>query len=109
MDVFSEQILTAMEYERQRSAPPEGFPVLPVIAAARYLDPEFLQLEWDSLWKKSWLYACHTDEIPETGSYILWNKTATPILIIRGEGGETRAFYNTCLHRGGPIVADSKA
>ena len=108
MDAFSEQILSAMEYERQRSAPPEGFPVLPVIAADRYLDPDFLQLEWDSLWKKSWLYACHTDEIPEPGNFILWDKTATPILIIRGEDCEIRAFYNTCLHRGGPVVRDTQ-
>jgi phenylpropionate dioxygenase-like ring-hydroxylating dioxygenase large terminal subunit len=56
------------------------------------------------LWRKSWLYACHIDELPEPGSYLLWRKTGSPILIVRGKDDVVRAFYNTCRHRGGPLV-----
>jgi len=55
MDAFSEQILSAMEYKRQRSVPPEGFPSLPVIAADGDLDPDFYNLN-GSVYAKN--YGC---------------------------------------------------
>ncbi len=105
-DEFTVNILEGMEYERQRQALPQGFPQLPNIPAGRYSDPEFLKLEWAGLWRKSWLYACHLDEIPEQGSYLLWNKTKSPIILLRGKDKEVSAFYNTCRHRGGPLVLE---
>ena len=41
---------------------------------------------------------------PQPGSFLLWKKTGTPILIVRGKDDVIRAFYNTCRHRGGPLV-----
>ena len=93
-----------MKFESERSGPREGFPPLPDIPAGRYTDPDFLKLEMTYLWRKSWLYACHVDELPEPGSFILWKKTGAPILIVRGKDDVIRAFYNTCRHRGGPLV-----
>ena len=29
-----------------------------------------------------------------------------PLLLIRGRDGKLRAFYNTCRHRGAPVVRD---
>ena len=46
-------------FEAARTEPPAGFPRLPDIAAARYTDPQFLELEKQGLWKRSWLYAGH--------------------------------------------------
>jgi phenylpropionate dioxygenase-like ring-hydroxylating dioxygenase large terminal subunit len=99
-----QRFLDGMKYESERTAPPEGFPSLPDIPAGRYTDPAFLELEMTHLWRKSWLYACHIDELPEPGSYLLWRKTGSPILIVRGKDDVVRAFYNTCRHRGGPLV-----
>ena len=98
------RFLSGMEYEAARAAPPEGFPHFPDLPAGRYVDPAFLDLETRKLWKNSWLYACHIDELPNAGSYLLWKKTGSPILIVRGKDDVVRAFYNTCRHRGGPLV-----
>lgn len=103
-----EQIKAGLEYERTRNGPPESFPKLPDIPGSRYVDPEFLALEWRYLWKKAWLYACHIDELPEPGSYILWKKTQAPIIILRDRDDTVRAFYNTCRHRGGPLVKEER-
>lgn len=105
-DVLTERIKRSMAAEKERKGPPEGFPAFPPLPAARYTDPDFLALEEKHLWKKSWLYACHMDEIPEVGSYMLWKRSGSPILIVRGKDNEPRAFYNTCRHRGAPVVAD---
>jgi nitrite reductase/ring-hydroxylating ferredoxin subunit len=104
---FIDRVYEGFEYERSRKEPPADFPVLPLIPGGRYTDPDFLELEQKFLWKKSWLYACHSNELPHKGSYILWNKTGSPILIVRGEDDQVRAFYNTCRHRGGPLVTAS--
>jgi phenylpropionate dioxygenase-like ring-hydroxylating dioxygenase large terminal subunit len=102
-----EPIKSGMQYEFERSAPPEGFPQLPPIPGGRYTDPAFLALEHRYLWQRSWLYACHADELPEPGSFLLWKRSGSPILIVRGKDDVIRAFYNTCRHRGGPVVKDT--
>ncbi|TDJ45887.1 MAG: aromatic ring-hydroxylating dioxygenase subunit alpha [Gammaproteobacteria bacterium] len=101
-----EQLKAGIEFERTRTGPPEGFPQLPDIPAGRYTDPEFLRLEQAHLWKKAWLYAGHVDELPEAGSFKLWRRTGSPIVILRDNDNHIRAFYNTCRHRGGPLVKE---
>ena len=91
-------------FERGREAVPENFPALPDIPGGRYWEPEFFALEREVLFKKGWVYAGHTDQLPEPGSFIVWRRTGTPILIMRGYDGQIRAFYNTCRHRGAPLV-----
>lgn len=103
---FIDYVYQGLEFERNRKDPPDDFPALPPIPGGRYTDPEFQRLEREFLWQKSWLYACHGDQVANPGDYILWRKTGSPILIVRGKDGEIRAFYNTCRHRGGPIVRD---
>jgi len=108
MDIMTvKKIKEAMAYEKARNGPPEGFPQLPPIPSKRYVDEAFNRLELDLMWKKTWVYACHMDELPEKNSYILWKKLHSPILIIRGKDDKLRAFYNTCRHRGGPLVREN--
>jgi phenylpropionate dioxygenase-like ring-hydroxylating dioxygenase large terminal subunit len=97
---FSTAWRTRPREPRRRTASP-AFPVFPAGAIAT---PLFLEAERQALWKRTWLYACHTDEIREPGSFMLWNKTGTPLLIVRGKDAKIRAFYNTCRHRGAPLV-----
>ena len=68
---FVRRFLDAMEYEAARTGPPEGFPRFPPIPGGRYRDPDFLAAEREALWKRTWLYACHADEIREPGSFLL--------------------------------------
>ena len=92
--------------ERPRAGVPAGFPELPPIPAGRYTCEDFQQLERQGIWRKSWLYACHAEQVPEPGSFLAWDRTGSPIVIVRTNGGEVRAFYNSCRHRGGPLVQE---
>jgi len=103
---FIDRVESGFVYERGRDTPPPDFPALPPIPGGRYTNAEFLELEAKSVWHRSWLYACHLDQLPETGSFMLWQKTGVPIVIVRGPDGEVRAFYNICRHRGGPLVTE---
>lgn len=103
-----ERIKAGMAYEGSRKAPPEGFPNLPDIPPRRYTDPDFYQLELKHVWRKSWLYAIHGDEIAERGSYMRWNLMGEPLLFVRGQDDVIRCFYNTCRHRGAPVATDER-
>jgi phenylpropionate dioxygenase-like ring-hydroxylating dioxygenase large terminal subunit len=97
-----------MEFEAARTEPPAGFPPLPDIPAGRYVDPLFHQLELDHVWRKSWLLAAHIDEIPEPGCFMLWENAGEPVVIVHAESGAVNAFYNTCSHRGAPVVTEQR-
>lgn len=85
-------------------AHPADFPALPDLPAGRYTDPTFYAAEQATIWSRSWLFAGHADEVPEAGSYKLWRDGGVPVIVVRGRDGVIRGFYNTCRHRGGPLV-----
>ncbi|MCZ8132113.1 MAG: aromatic ring-hydroxylating dioxygenase subunit alpha [Steroidobacteraceae bacterium] len=107
-DGFGAELWSGMQHEKARDTAPDGFPRLPKVPVGRYTDPAFLALEQQHLWRKSWLYALHVDELPEVGSYRLWRKTGSPIVIARGKDRKIRAFYNACRHRGAPLVENER-
>jgi phenylpropionate dioxygenase-like ring-hydroxylating dioxygenase large terminal subunit len=96
-----------MEYEASRTEPPSAFPHMPDLPGGRYTDKRFFELEKQHLWRKSWLLASHIDEIPEPGCFILWEQAGQPVVIVHSETGAINAFYNTCSHRGAPVVTES--
>jgi phenylpropionate dioxygenase-like ring-hydroxylating dioxygenase large terminal subunit len=93
-----------MAYEKQRTAPPESFPHLPDLPGGRYIDERFEALERDHLWRKSWLLAGHRDELPQPGCFRLWETAGQPVVLMHARSGKINAFYNTCSHRGAPVV-----
>lgn len=97
-----------MEFEAARASPPASFPRLPDIPAGRYTDPEFAALEREELWRKSWLLAAHLDELPRPGCFKLWETAGQPIVLVHARSGEVNAFYNTCSHRGAPVVTEER-
>jgi phenylpropionate dioxygenase-like ring-hydroxylating dioxygenase large terminal subunit len=97
-------LYAGMKHEQARDAvPPEAID-LPEVPRGRYTDPAFLELEHRHLWKRSWLYALHVDELPKPGSFRMWRKTGSPIVLVRGKDDVIRAFYNSCRHRGAPLI-----
>jgi phenylpropionate dioxygenase-like ring-hydroxylating dioxygenase large terminal subunit len=96
-----------MEYEAARTEPPAAFPHLPDIPAGRYVDPRYYALEQQHVWRKSWLLAAHIDEIPDAGCWMLWDNAGEPVVIVHTESGAVNAFYNTCSHRGAPVVTET--
>jgi phenylpropionate dioxygenase-like ring-hydroxylating dioxygenase large terminal subunit len=101
-----ERIRRQLRYEKQREGPPEGFPGFPDIPGERYTDPEFLRLEREHVFGKSWLLVGRESDLREPGSFLTTDKPGVPILVVRGRDGALRAFYNTCQHRGAPVVRE---
>ena len=55
IEALNRRLIKGMEYEKGRSAPPDGFPALPEIPGGRYTDPAFLEAEWQALF---WMTVC---------------------------------------------------
>lgn len=93
--------------ESARDSFPEGFPEPIDVPAARYTDPQFLELERTHVFEPSWLFVAHAEQLPNAGDYVFLDaldRMGHPLFLVRGHDGRVRAFYNACRHRGGPLV-----
>lgn len=95
--------LAELNYKNKRH--PDNFPELPEIPAGRYTSEDFFRIEKEYLWKRTWLAAGITDELPSVGSYKTLSINEVSVLLVRGNDQVIRAFYNTCQHRGTMIAA----
>ena len=100
------RIRDRLEAERARTAPPPDAVPVPLIPTERYTDPRFFELERERVFGRSWLFVGHESEWPGSGSYRLMTRSGAPIVVVRGDDGVLRAFYNACRHRGAPVTRD---
>lgn len=104
--VLEADIREQLDRNRDRTEPPrEAIPV-PPIPAGRYRNATMFALEQDLLWRRSWLFAAHESDLARPGSYSTFERSGAPIVLVRGDDGMIRAFYNSCRHRGAPVVRE---
>lgn len=107
MDAALEQtIRERIAANLERTGPAPGAVAIPPIPAGRYTSTSFAQAEDERLWPTTWLFAGHASQLPDPGSYRSFERTGAPLVIVRGDDGELRAFYNSCRHRGAPVIRD---
>lgn len=106
MNIHVKDIEQRIDYEKSRAEPPREFPALEEIPGGRYTRQDFYDLEIEHVFRKSWVVAGMRDECAEPGDYKLFDKLGAPIILVRGRDAKIRAFYNTCRHRGAPVVRD---
>src|SRR5215831_1574781 len=86
----------------------ERYPELGVdpVSFADSVSPEFYELERDAIFRRAWLNVGRVDDLARDGSWFTKDLVAarTSILVVRGMGGEIRAFHNVCRHRGNKLV-----
>jgi choline monooxygenase len=70
-----------------------------------YADPAVLRREQETLFRRSWQYAGHADQVKEAGDWFTCFAGAIPIVVTRDRTGSVNAFVNVCRHRG-HIVAE---
>lgn len=102
------EVRKQIEYEYARNAYPNGFPKIPDISGKRYTDKDFFDLEFEKIFLKSWLMVFRENEIPNPGDFKIFDKLQRDILIVRQNDYSIKAFYNTCSHRGAPVVREKK-
>ena len=70
-----------------------------------YADPAHHALEMDRVFGRQWVGVAGTDAVEKPGSYLAATVAGgVPVLVVRGDDGELRAFLNVCRHRGAPVA-----
>jgi choline monooxygenase len=70
-----------------------------------YTDPEVLDAEQQLIFERSWQLAGHVGALPRPGSYVTATAGTQPVLVLRDESGELRAYRNVCRHRGSRLLS----
>jgi Rieske 2Fe-2S family protein len=70
-----------------------------------YTSRDVFHADLDRIWRRHWLYAGHTCQIPNAGDWMTWNIGSDTIVLTRGADGDVRAFHNSCRHRGARICS----
>jgi phenylpropionate dioxygenase-like ring-hydroxylating dioxygenase large terminal subunit len=78
------------------------------LPAWAYTNAEFLEIEKQELFRKTWQIACHVGDVPNVGDYYSFDLVGERALIMRGKDNVVRAFHNVCRHRGSRVVATER-
>jgi choline monooxygenase len=70
-----------------------------------YLDPQFLDLERERVFGKTWQPVALAKTVAEPGSFAAAEIAGEPIVVTRAKDGVLRAFSNVCRHRAS-VIAD---
>lgn len=73
-----------------------------------YRDEEVYRQDLEQIWHSQWIFAGHTFEIEKPGAYMTIQVGDYPVVIVRDDSGNVRAFHNACRHRGSRVCAESK-
>lgn len=76
------------------------------VPTAVYHDPERYTQEVEKIFKRVPLALGFSKELKEPGDYQAVTVADVPVIMVRGDDGEMRAFVNTCSHRGNYVVED---
>lgn len=71
-----------------------------------YTSEKIFALEKDRIFARSWHYACLTRDLKKPGDYFTVSIADQPVLVVRGNDGEIRAFHNACTHRGAVLTGE---
>jgi len=74
------------------------------LPAHYYVDPVIFEKEKAKIFSRSWQVVGHCSQVEKPGDYFTTECNGEPLLLVRGAGGELRAFYNVCRHRAGPAA-----
>ncbi len=74
------------------------------IPAAWYVDPRIAELERLNVFSKTWQLVARTDQLQNPGQFISTVVAGEPIVVVRGNDGILRAFYNVCRHHAAAVV-----
>jgi choline monooxygenase len=75
------------------------------LPGAAYTDPAFFAAERDLTFSRNWVCAGVAGDLPAAGDQVPLEIAGMPLLLVRGQDDQIRAFHNICRHRGAQLVA----
>jgi Rieske 2Fe-2S family protein len=80
--------------------------LIPTLPGHYYTDPAVFSLEQSRIFETMWFCAVRSSDLPNPGSFKSVQVGRESVLIVRGRGGELKAFLNICRHRGAKLCTE---
>jgi choline monooxygenase len=77
------------------------------IPAPWYRDPRIEELERASVFSATWQVVGRLDQVCEKGQFFTAEVAGEPIVVVRGDDAQLRAFYNVCRHHAAAVVPEA--
>ena len=71
------------------------------LPASLYFNSEIYTEEKTKMFSSTWQLVGHVRQAANPGDYFTFDLIGEPLLIVRGDDGHLRCFYNVCRHRAG--------
>ncbi len=78
------------------------------LAAPFYTGADVFRADMDLIFARHWIFIGQEPDVPEPGDVMALRIGDAPLLVLRDDDGEVRAFHNVCRHRGAQLVPDGK-
>ena len=78
------------------------------VPASHYYDQARWRREMDRVFRRMPLMLAMSCELKAAGDFKTIDVCGVPVLMVRAESGEVRAFINSCAHRGAVVVTEAR-
>jgi Rieske 2Fe-2S family protein len=79
------------------------------LPSSAYLRDDVFAREREMIFLREWIFALREEELQEPGAFKLVELLGESVLLVRTQGGELRAHYNVCRHRGARLCTTRPA
>ncbi|HXM63931.1 MAG TPA: aromatic ring-hydroxylating dioxygenase subunit alpha [Terriglobales bacterium] len=77
------------------------------IPAPWYVDSRITELEANAVFSKTWQMVGRIEQVEKPGQFVTASVAGEPIVVVRGNDGILRGFYNVCRHHAAAVVTES--
>jgi len=76
------------------------------IPAPWYVDARVAELEARTVFSKTWQMVGRVEQVQKSGQFVTANVAGEPVVVVRGNDGVLRAFFNVCRHHAAAVVTE---
>jgi choline monooxygenase len=76
------------------------------IPSSWYTNKDLYDLELETVFSRSWQLAARLDQVRQSGEYVTTDIAGEPIVIVRGNDGFLRSFFNVCRHHAAAVMTE---
>lgn len=77
------------------------------IPAPWYVDSRIAELETSAVFSKTWQMVGRIEQVEKPGQFVTASVAGEPIVVVRGNDGVLRGFYNVCRHHAAAVVTEA--
>ncbi len=71
-----------------------------------YTDPGVVARERRAVFARSWQCVGRREQVATAGQFVTADVAGEPVLVVRGDDGQLRGFFNVCRHRAAAVCAE---